>query len=87
MAQDSTKPRKGIWDLIFLFIVLGAMAAGILWMVAATAKPVESKARATPTVACETIAEGILRCPDGLRTAVARPADSAPRRATPQPKR
>lgn len=83
MNQHSTKHT----NLKFLFLVLAIMAAGILWMVAATAEPAGAAQRPTPTP-CEVVVEGILRCPSGFATSQARPGEkNVPQRAIPTAKR
>jgi hypothetical protein len=70
--------KKHSTNLLFLYIVLATMAAGILWMVAETAEPVGAKPRPT---ACR---PGIDYCGDRLATSVARPGQrNVPRRETP----
>jgi hypothetical protein len=70
---------RGSSTLLFLYIVLALMAAGILFMVGATAEPVGAKPRPT---ACR---PGIDYCGDRL---VARPGQrNVPRRETPTPTR
>lgn len=75
--------KKHSTNLLFLYIVLATMAAGILWMVAETAEPVGAKPRTTPT-ACRPGVEGIDYCGDRLATSVARSGQrNVPRRETP----
>lgn len=84
--KDSTTPTQRFLRELVGWLILGAVVLYLAWMAGYLMPPgAESKARPTPTVPCETIAEGIERCGNGLRTSPARPGDSAPRRATATP--